>query len=232
MTRIVKSLNAAEVDKDSITMVVMVEIAYDSGTIFVHDGVGEIRLLEYLLQENTDNILVEDGDLLTTETDASVYLGTGEFGTIDSVEENIEVIARQVTMTLSGLDTRLLTPALSEPYQNRTVTIYAGFVNITTGKLVASPEVVWEGRINQQSISLAKGEAMLTMTCEHRLRREPRIARYTDADQKQVFPSDEFFNLTHTIEGFVGKWGQRDVAYGGGGAPGDFNNDGNIINER
>lgn len=216
MSRIVEALNAAEVDKDAITMVVMVEINYDSGTVRVHDGVGEIRFVEYLLQEDGDNLLAEDSDLLTTESDLLPFLGTGEFGVIDSVEENVEVIARQVTMTLSGLDSALLTPALSQPYQNRTVTIYIGFFNPVTGKLVASPEVIWEGRINQQSVTLGKGEAVLTMTCEHRLRREPRIARYTDADQKQIFPFDDFFNLTHTIEGFVGKWGQRDVGFGGG----------------
>jgi len=216
VSRIVEALNAAEVDKDSITMVVMVEINYDSGPIRVHDGVGEIRFVEYLLQEDGDNLLAEDNDLLTTESDILPFLGVGELGTIDSVEENVEVIARQITLTLSGADASLLTPALSQPYQNRTVTVYIGFFNAVSGKLVATPEVIWEGRINQQSVTLSKGEATVSMTCEHRLRREPRVARYTDADQKQVFPFDDFFNLTHTIEGFVGKWGQRDVGFGGG----------------
>ncbi|MGA0894241.1 MAG: hypothetical protein ACO3S5_06415 [Ilumatobacteraceae bacterium] len=216
MSRLVEALNAAEADKAAVTLVVMVEILYDSGPIRVHDGIGDLSLTEYLLMEDGDNLLAEDNDLLTTESDILPFLGIGELGTIDSVEENIEVIARQVTMTLSGMDSALLTPALGEPYQNRPVTIYLGFINPDTGRLIATPEVIWEGRINQQTITLLKGEATLTMTCEHRLRREPRIARYTNADQEVAFPGDRFFDLLPTIEGFVGKWGQRDVGFGGG----------------
>lgn len=216
MSRIVQALNAAEADKSSVTLVVMVQIAYDSGTICVHDGVGEILVSENLLMEDNSNLLAENLDFLTTETDPLQFLGVGELGSIDSVEENVEIIARQVTMTLSGLDARLLTPALTEQYQNRPVTIYLGFVNADTGRLIASPEVLWEGRINQQTVTLAKGEASLSMTCEHRLRREPRIARYTNADQQAAYAGDRFFDLVPTIEGYVGKWGQRDVGFGGG----------------
>jgi hypothetical protein len=217
VTRIVSPDYALEAEKPSITMVVLVELAYDSGTIRVHDGIGSITISELLLQEDGDGLLTEAGDDLATEEAAALFYGLGELGSIEAVEENIEVIARSVNLTVSGLDASLLTEALSEDYQNRTVTIYLGMVSPDTGTFLASPEVIWEGRMNQQTVNLSRGEASIQISCEHRLRREPRIARYTDADQKQVFPGDRFFDLTPNIEGFVSKWGARDVGYGGPG---------------
>lgn len=220
MTRIVSPDYALEAEKASITMVCMVEVAYDSGTVRVHDGIGSIVLGGNILTEAGEQLDAENDDNLVNDATIAPFYGIGDFGGIESVEENIEVVARQVTLTCSGLDSTWVTPALSEDYQNRTVTVYLGFFSPDTGALIGSPEVIWEGRINQQTITLAKGEATLSMTCEHRLRREPRIARYTQADQELLHSGDRFFDLTHTIEGFVNRWGSRDIGYSGGGAPG------------
>lgn len=215
MTRIIAPEYAAEVDKPSVTMAVLVELNYDSGTIRVHDGVGPLTISSLLLMEDGDNLLTEISDNLATEDASVTFLGVGQLGNIEAVEENIEVIARSVNLTVSGIDPALLTEALAEQYQNRTVTIYLAMLNPSSGQIIASPEIIWEGRMNQQTITLSKGEATIQISCEHRLRSEPRIARYTDADQRQVFPADRFFDLTHTIEGFVSKWGARDVGFGG-----------------
>lgn len=221
MTRIVSPDYALEAEKPSITMVCMVEVNYDSGTVRVHDGIGSIVLGGNILTEAGEQLDAENDDNLINDATIAPFYGIGDFGGIESVEENIEVVARQVTLTCSGLDSTWLTPALTEDYQNRTVTVYLGFFSPDTGALIGSPEVIWEGRINQQTITLSKGDATLSMTCEHRLRREPRIARYTQADQELLHTGDRFFDLTHTIEGFVNRWGRRDVGYGGGGGGGN-----------
>jgi len=104
VTRIVSPDYALEAEKASITMVCMVEVAYDSGTVRVHDGIGSITISELLLTEAGEPLDAENGDNLTTENAAQTFLGIGDFGGIESVEENIEVVARQVTLTCSGLD--------------------------------------------------------------------------------------------------------------------------------
>jgi len=220
VTRIVSPDYALEAEKPSITMVCMVEVNYDSGTVRVHDGIGSIVLGGNILTEAGEQLDAENDDNLINDATIAPFYGIGDFGGIESVEENIEVVARQVTLTCSGLDSTWVTPALTEDYQNRTVTVYLGFFSPDTGALIGSPEVIWEGRINQQTITLSKGDATLSMTCEHRLRREPRIARYTQADQELLHTGDRFFDLTHTIEGFVNRWGRRDVGYGGGSGGG------------
>jgi hypothetical protein len=193
MSRIVSATNETEADKPSITIVVMADLDFSSGMLRVHDGSGNIS------------------------SGGNTYLGAGQLAGLDVVDENIDIVARGIKLSLSGVDSSIVVPAMTEVYQNRDVTLYLGFVSSSTGALLATPETIWEGRMNQMTINLDKGSAAVELTCEHRLRREPRVARYTDEDQRQIFPGDRFFDLTYAIPGFVSKWGARDTYYGGGG---------------
>jgi hypothetical protein len=195
MSRIVSATNATEADKLSIVAVVMADLDFVSGMVRVHDGSGSLSF------------------------GGNTYSGVGQFGGIDVIDENIDIVARGIKLTLSGVDSVFVTPTMTEVYQNRDVTLYLGFVNQATGALLDTPETIWEGRMNQMSFRIDKGVASIELTCEHRLRREPRIARYSDEDQRVLFAGDRFFDLMFAIQGFVGKWGARDSYYGGGGRP-------------
>ena len=195
MSRIVSTTNATEADKLSIVAVVMADLDFVSGIVRVHDGSGSLSF------------------------GGNTYSGVGQFGGIDVIDENIDIVARGIKLTLSGVDSVFVTPTMTEVYQNRDVTLYLGFVNQATGALLDTPETIWEGRMNQMSFRIDKGVASIELTCEHRLRREPRIARYSDEDQRVLFAGDRFFDLMFAIQGFVGKWGARDSYYGGGGRP-------------
>ncbi len=195
MSRIVSATNATEADKLSIVAVVMADLDFVSGIIRVHDGSGSLAF------------------------GGNTYSGVGTFGGVDTVDENIDIVARGIKLTLSGVDSAFVTPTMTEVYQNRDVTLYLGFVNQDTGALLATPETIWEGRMNQMSIRIDKGIATIELSCEHRMRREPRVARYTDEDQRVIFSGDRFFDLMYAIQGFIGKWGVRDTNYGGGGKP-------------
>lgn len=190
MTRIVSADNAAEADKLSVVVVVMADLDFASGISRIHDGSGNLSF------------------------GGNTYYGAGQFGGVDIIDENVDVVARGIKLTLSGVDSSFVTPTMTEIYQNRPVTLYLGFVNQATGALIATPETIWEGRMNQMSFSINNGTAVIELTCEHRLRREPRIARYTDQDQQLVFSGDRFFELTYSIPGFVSKWGSKDSVYG------------------
>lgn len=193
MTRIVSATNSTEADKLAIVAVVLADLNFASGMVRVHDGSGKLAF------------------------GGNDYLGVGQFAGVDVIDENVDFVARGIRLTLSGVDSTFVTPTMDEVYQNRTVTLYLGFVNQATGALLDTPETLWEGRMNQMSLKIDKGSAVIELTCEHRLRREPRIARYTDADQRLAYSTDRFFDLIHVIPGFVSRWGSRDSSYGGGG---------------
>jgi hypothetical protein len=193
VSRIVSATNAAEAAKPSIVAVVMADLNFVSGMVRMHDGSGDLAF------------------------GGNTYLGAGQFAGVDVIDENIDIVARGIKLTLSGVDSTFVTPTMTEVYQNRSVTLYLGFVNPVTNTLLDTPETIWEGRMNQLAFKIDKGTATIELTCEHRLRREPRVARYTDEDQRVIFPGDRFFDLMYAIQGFIGKWGARDTYYGGGG---------------
>lgn len=198
MSRFVSATNETESEKTSIIAIVMADLDFSSGIVRVHDGIG------------------------TVVSGSDTYNGVGSLGDIDVIDENIDIVARGIKLTLSGVDSSFITPAMTEVYQNRPVMLYLGFINQSTGALVATPETIWEGRMNQMTFKIDKGSAVIELTCEHRLRREPRVARYTNQDQSVIFSGDRFFDLIYAIPGFVAKWGFRDSSYsGGGGTPTD-----------
>jgi hypothetical protein len=192
MSRFVSATNETEADKLAVTVVVLADLDFASGMVRVHDGSG------------------------TLSFGGNDYLGAGQFAGVDIIDENIDIVARGIKLSLSGVDSTFVVPTMTEVYQNRDVTMYLGFVSQTTGALIATPETIWEGRMNQMMFKLNNGSAVVELTCEHRLRREPRIARYTDEDQKLLYSGDRFFDLMYAIPGFISKWGARDATYGGG----------------
>lgn len=205
MTRFASNTNETEAAKKNLTMVVLAKLEFSSGTLYVHDGIGSLSF---------------GGD---------TYVGVGSFGGIESSDEQIELVAKPITLSLSGVDSSIVSSAMTEDYQNKPVTIYLGFLN-DSNAFVATPEIVWEGRMNQMQVSISKGTGSIKLSCEYRLRREPIIARFSDQDQKLAFPGDRFFDLLPTIANYAGKWGQRDVrggnrgSSGGGGGGGSFDN--------
>lgn len=193
MSRFFSAANTTEAAKPKLRLRILVDLDFSTGMVRAHDGVGPL-----IFAGNT-------------------YTGTGVLGGIDAVTEDLTGIARQVRLTLSGVDASLVSETMDEVYQNRNVTIYIGIMGADSGDFVADPEVIWEGRMDTMSIAREIDGATITLSCEPRLRREPRVARYTNEDQQIDYSGDRFLDLVHTIKGFVSKVGQREVRYGSDG---------------
>lgn len=195
MSRFASALNTAAAEKRQVRMFLAVDLDFSSGHVRAHDGIG------------------------TYSWGGADYLGIGQLGSISLSEENTETVARPLSLTLSGVDSSLVTTTMTEIYQNRTAILYIGFIDLETNATIATPEIIWEGKMNQMSLSVQGPTCTIKLTCEYRLRREPRIARYTSADQTLVYSGDKFFDLVPQIPGYVGRWGQENV-FAGGSAPG------------
>jgi hypothetical protein len=191
VTRIVNSGNATELAKLGILGCIMVDLDFASGHLYLNDGFTEVTY------------------------GGHTYTPLGQFGGIQAVEETLDTIARPIVLTLSGVDSSLVNTLETEVYQNREVTVYMALIDQAAGTLVANPEVCWEGRMDFMAITIDRNKAEISLNCEHRLRREPRIARYTDPDQQQAYSGDTFFNYIPTISGFKSQWGNEKGVYGG-----------------
>lgn len=191
MSRIVSSANAAELAKPNAQICIAVDMDFPSGHLRLHDGCGSLTI------------------------NGNTYEGTGKVLLAGAIEESVDVIAKPITLTLSGVDADLITIARAGGYQGRAITIYLAIFSLETGNLIDTPEIAWEGRMDTITIRLGQGEASLTLNCEHRLRREPRIARYTNQDQQLAYSGDRFFDLVPKIQGFKSKWGEKGIANDG-----------------
>jgi hypothetical protein len=192
MSRFASALNEAAAAGNSVKLFVACDLDFASGHYRANDTVHNIAW------------------------GGNTYEGVGSFGGIEDADESIDLIARPLKLTLSGVPGNQLPAdhvgtAVDERYQDRDAVIYLGIWNDTKGELIDTPEILWEGVMDQMLVSLGAGIGSVLLNCEHRLRREPRIARYTDADQQLAYSGDRFFDLVPKIAGFKGKWGSKDV---------------------
>lgn len=189
MTRFVSSTNETEAAKTSVQFIVLAALDFSSGYVRAHDGIGS-----YSFGGNT-------------------YTGVGQFGGIELVEESTEIVARGVRAKLSGVDASLVSTVMTEVYQGRTATFYLGMIDPTTNAFVADPEEIWSGRMDTMSIEIDKGSAVITLTCEHELRRDPPASRMTNEDQQIRSTGDRFFDMLHLIPTYKASWGEKPQGY-------------------
>lgn len=183
MTRWTSSANETEAARTSIVLVTMVDLDFASGHVYAHDSIGT---------------LVFNGHS---------YLGVGQYGSINVVEEAIDITAKPVVLTLSGVDPSLVSTAMTESYQGRAITIYIAMFDKNTSQFIDTPEAVWIGRMDWMKIDINQNTATITLNCESRLRQSPRISLQTDPDQQIAYPGDTFYNRITDIANYRSNWG-------------------------
>lgn len=141
------------------------------------------------------------------------YLGIGTLGTISPVEETTDLAARGITMQLSGVPTAMIAVALSENYQGRECSVMFGALDSSAG-LVSSPITIFSGRMDVMSINDDGQNATIGMTAENKLVdfRRPREVRYTDEEQKTLYPADKGLEFVNAIQEKEIYWGNAKFA--------------------
>jgi len=150
------------------------------------------------------------------------YTGLGYLGTVSPIEETADVKANGVVLTLSGVPTALLATVLGDNYSGREVSIWDGALN-QTGALVADPDKVFSGRMNNVEFDKDGATAVIRVYAESRLvdLRRSRERRYTHEHQKIDFATDEGLEYMARAQSTPFSWGGTRVpTYAGGGNPG------------
>lgn len=144
---------------------------------------------------------------ITTPVSGETYVGVGNFGGVDRVEEDIQLGANGITLLLSGIDTNLISTALGQNIQGRSATILMGLCD-ESWQLVAEPTVVFQGSMDTMSIT-SGDQAQVSLSCENRLAAWDRAKslRYNDQTQKLFFPADKGLE-------FVEQAADRDIFWG------------------
>lgn len=137
---------------------------------------------------------------------SETYTGTGSLLTVDGLEEVADLKATNATITLSGLDSTILTHALTEPYQGRTCNIYFGVTNTT------SVLPMFTGFMDVMQIEDTPEGSTITMSIESKLvlLERPNVVRHTKAYHQSLTgnSTDTFFNYLVSLQDKEIIWGR------------------------
>lgn len=175
----------AALQQPNLQMAVFVSMAFKTGTVNIWSGAG------------------------TVSWQGITWTGIGSLLGLEGFEEGTTVMARGITITLSGLDPTLLADAMTDFQLGLPVTVYLGFYN--SGVLNGNALISWSGRMDQPTISVSGTEAHIAINCESRLldMNVPSDRRYTLQDQQMTWPGDLGFQFVQDIQEVNIAWGQH-----------------------
>ena len=165
-----------------LTAFFAVEFAFDSGTTRLWNGIGDLTI------------------------GSDTYTGSASVMSISGIEEDADISAKGVNVTLSGITSTVLGYALNENYQGRSLKIHVG--TIADDGTVAS-YTVFSGLMDVMSITEDGETCTINISAESRLidLERARVRRYTSEDQKQLHPSDSGFDFVASIQEQQIEWG-------------------------
>ena len=147
------------------------------------------------------------------------WLGVGQFGSVSEVSEDAMLRPSGVTLTLSGVDTAVVSAAVFEAYHGRAAYVYRGFFNVTTLALAADPQLVFKGLMDTMECELGQNTGTINVTCEGELARWQRHqgAVYSHESQAALYvslgyaPTDRGFDQILNIQNRTIDWSKRSL---------------------
>ena len=133
--------------------------------------------------------------------DGNTWLGSGDLMGIGPISEQNNVIASGVALSLSGINTALVSTALSDMRRYLPAKVWLGGIDDMFA-LIADPYLILNGRVDTTKINSTGITSTITVTAESRLvaMRNPKWRRYTDLDQRIEHPGDAGFSFVDTLQ--------------------------------
>lgn len=169
---------------------------------------------------DTDDILVWSGtDDLVIGSDT--YTGAGTLLNVSNSEDNLELKSNGLVISLSGMDSTVVTYALTENYQNRPITLFLGYVMGGTNE-VAGKLTLFKGRMASLVVNDTPEGSTVTIDAENRLvdLDRPSNLRYTKESQNFLHSGDTGFNRVASLQDKQINWGKTSSTAGGGSGGG------------
>ena len=155
----------AVLDDSNLLPLLLVELHFDP-IVYVFSGVGEFTW------------------------GGKTFLGVGNLGTIDGVEETQDLKAADLRMTLSGVDPSLVALALDDDYQGEAAFFWVAFLD-SDHQMVGDPVGPWEWEMENMTGEIGE-TGTLTLTATNIMAKwdKPNNSRYTHEEQQRLYPGD------------------------------------------
>jgi len=189
MSRVVPSALLTALSNNEIEPFYAVDLNFDTSPLYLWTGYGDKTI------------------------GGTTYTGTGNLLNIEGLEEASDLSARGTKLSLTGLDSGILTYALTEHYQGRLVKIHWGV------KGVSDTVEVFSGYMDTMTITDEADSSTIELTVESRLitLERPANRRYTSESHKSVRVSknlsgtDTFFDWVAPLQDKSIAWGRETV---------------------
>ena len=141
----------------------------------------------------------------------NTYTAQGEFIAFSGISEDFDVKVGKLSVTISGVTG--LTEVFTNPNVTaKRVTLYRCFLNLTTGAVIGSPVNLFDGIINNVSITETDRSCSITVDCASLFADFERTAgRKTNNDANwafQGFKFDTSFEKAGVLKNTEVKWGR------------------------
>ena len=170
----------------TVRPVVLFTAEFDSGTLRFWNGIGDFSY------------------------DGNTYSGAGKLLNVTEIVETQNVEARGASFELSGIPSSIVALALTEDYQDRTITQTFAPLD-SDGAVIADPFMFFSGKADVMSIEDGGKFSTIKLTAENDLIILQRVneRRRTPEDQKLVYASDTFFDQVAALQSKDIVWGQN-----------------------
>ena len=167
-----------------------VSLAFSTGTLYLWNGYGDISL--------------------TAGGSTNTYTGLGDASGLSPVDEQSAIQASGANLVLNGVKSSLISTALSAQYTNRDGKIFLGMFDASKN-VVADVYTLFVGKMDVMIIRETGETSTIELKLENRLIALERAIerRYTDEDQKNLFPGDKGFEFIPDLQDKQLVWGKK-----------------------
>ncbi len=170
--------------------IVFVRLAFPSGTVFLHNGVG------------------------THSFGGDDYLGVGGFGSIDVMEDTLKLRSKPINLTLSSVIPEIIDAILTDDIFGRDADIFIGALD-DGYQLIGTPDNWYSGHMETVQVILGEEDGikirLQSRASRLRLRNNK---RYTLEDHQTDYPGDRFFEFLPALMDAEINWGGEMVRTG------------------
>jgi hypothetical protein len=194
---------ANRLSNDNQNIAYAVDLEFDSGELNLWTGVGDFT------------------------SGSKTYTGAGELLTISNIEETNELASTNLTISISGLNSDIVSYATTEDYQNRPITLKMFFFHAGTTEEIESI-ILFKGRMD--TLTVNDGDAFsVVISAENKLidLTRPKNLYFTPETQEFLHSGDKGLEFVPKIQEQRLNWGGTNSA--GSGGAGGVQDDGSIV---
>lgn len=155
--------------------VVFIALAFSSGTVYMHNGVGKITW------------------------GGNDYLGVGTFGSVSPITDSIDIQDAVISVQLSGIDDGIIDAIKTEDIYGLDADIYLGRID-TDGQLIGTPTNWVSGFMERATLKLGT-DNVVDIKLQTRAGKLNKVnnKRYTLEEHQADYDGDLFFEFLHNI---------------------------------